>query len=254
MIRLKTDSEIKTLQEGGKILASVMEQVTNNAKAGIKTKSLDQLAKKLILEKGAEPSFSGYQPSSADKPYPANICASVNEVVVHGLPSDYKLQNGDVLKLDFGVKYKNLFTDAAITIPVGKTTPEVQKLIEATKESLFVGIKEAKAGNHLGNIGWAINNFIEKSGFKIIRVLTGHGVGFDVHEDPVILNYGEKGEGIKLEPGLIIAIEPMVSLGSGEVIQRKDGSFATADNSISAHFEHTIAITQEEPLILTSLK
>jgi len=251
MIRLKTNSEIKTLQEGGKILAFVMSEVSKIVQPGITTEFLDKLAKKLILGKGAEPSFLGYQPSSADKPYPANICASVNEVVVHGLPSDYKLQEGDVLKLDFGVKYKNLFTDAAITIPVGKIKPEVQKLIKKTRESLYVGIKEAKPGNHLGDIGWAINNFVEKSKFKIIRALTGHGVGFDVHEDPVVLNYGKRGEGIKLEPGLVIAIEPMVSMGSGKVLQRKDGSFVTADNSISAHFEHTIAIAKKEPLIIT---
>ena len=251
MVRLKTPAEIKTLKEGGKILASVMKEVVKAAQPGVQTKFLEQLAKKLILDRQAEPSFFGYQPSNATQPYPANICTSVNDVVVHGLPSKYQLKEGDILKLDFGVKYKNLFTDAAVTVLIGKVAPEILKLIKITKKSLFLGISQAKAGNTLGDISWAINNFVEQLGFKIIKTLTGHGVGFDVHEDPVVLNYGKKGEGIKLEPGLVIAIEPMVSLGSGEVIQRKDGSFVTSDSAFSAHFEHTIAITKKDPLVLT---
>ena len=251
MIRLKTPAEIKTLQEGGRILASVMKEVVKAAQPGTQTEFLDQLAKKLILDKQAKPSFFGYQSSNAAQPYPANICTSVNEVVVHGLPSNYRLKEGDILKLDFGVKYKNLFTDAAVTVPIGKIAPEILKLIKITKKSLFLGVSQAKTGNTLGDIGWAIYNFIERSGFKMIKSLTGHGVGFDVHEDPVVLNYGKKGGGLKLEPGLVIAIEPMTTVGKDEVSQRKDGSFITIDGALSAHFEHTVAITEKGPIILT---
>jgi len=253
MISIKTKEEIKILREGGKILAEVLKKISEFAKPGISTGFLNQKAREMILTRGALPSFEGYKSSFSDRPYPAAICTSLNNVVVHGLPSEkIILKEGDVLKLDLGVKYKNLFTDAAITIGIGKMTDEKNKLINTTNRALELAINAVKPGSHIGDIGYTIENYVEREGLSVVKVLVGHGVGFAVHEEPSIPNYGKIGEGPVLKSGMVLAIEPMVTLGSGEVKLSKDGfGYETVDSSFSAHFEHTVAVTDDGCLILT---
>ncbi len=253
MVKLKSQKEIEAAEASGKILAKVFGEVLKSVKVGAKLEDLDKLARRLIEGSGARPAFLGYKPEGASVPYPASICASVNEVVVHGLPLNYLLKDGDVLKLDFGVIYENFYSDAAKTVAVGKVSKTAERLIKATEKALELAIKQAKPGNHLGDIGWAVNRCVEKAGFSVIRELTGHGIGLKLHEDPVIYNFGEKGRGIKLEPGMVLAIEPMTSAGNGRIIKRRDNSYATADGGLSAHFEHTVAITKSGNRILTIL-
>ena len=252
-ITIKTKKEIEILKEGGKILSDVLKELKILAKPGVSTGFLDQKAREMILARGAEPAFLNYHPDFMEKPYPATLCASLNEVVVHGLPSERViLKDGDILKLDLGVKYKNLFTDAAVTIGIGKITDEKNKLVEVTKIALELATHAIKPGNHIGDIGFAVERHITSQGFKVVRDLVGHGVGFAVHEEPNIPNYGKKGEGPELKPGMVLAIEPMVTLGSEEVKLSKDGfGYETVDGSFSAHFEHTIAVTDDGHLILT---
>ncbi|KKQ91158.1 MAG: Methionine aminopeptidase [Candidatus Azambacteria bacterium GW2011_GWA2_39_10] len=192
-------------------------------------------------------------PTFMEKPYPASLCASLNNVVVHGLPSEKTiLKDGDILKLDLGVKYKNLFTDAAITVGIGELTKEKQKLIDITKRALELAINEVKPGNHIGDIGFAIENYVESNGFYIIEILVGHGVGYEIHEEPNVPNYGKKGQGPILKPGMVLAIEPMVALKSKEVQLSKDGfGYETLGGSLSAHFEHSVAVTDEGNEVLT---
>ena len=252
-ITIKTKKEIEILKQGGKILAGILREVSEIAKPGISTGFLNERAKELVLSYSAKPAFEGYQPSFSKKPYPAAICISLNEVVVHGLPSvNVILKEGDILKLDFGVTYENLCTDAAITIGIGKMTGEKTKLINATKRALELAISEIKPGNHIGDIGYVIENYIESQGFSVVRDLVGHGVGYKVHEEPNIPNYGKRGEGPVLKPGMVLAIEPIVTMGSGEVRLCQDGfGYETVDGSLSAHFEHTIAIIDEGNIVLT---
>ena len=253
MITIKTKEEIEIIREGGKILAEVLNKISKFAKPGISTGFLNQKAREMILTRGALPSFEGYKSSFSDRPYPAAMCASLNNVVVHGLPSEKViLKENDILKLDLGVKYKNFFTDAAITIGIGKMTDEKNKLINVTKRALALAVKAVKPGNHIGDIGYAIENYVEREGLSVVRVLVGHGVGLAVHEEPSIPNYGKIGEGPQLRPGMVLAIEPMVTLESGEVKLSKDGfGYETVDGSFSAHFEHTMAVTDDGCLILT---
>jgi methionyl aminopeptidase len=253
MITIKTKEEIEVLKEGGKILAEVLNEVSKLAKPGVSAGFLNMKAKEMILARGAEPSFEGYKPSFSKKPYPAAICASLNEVVVHGLPSEgLILKEGDILKIDIGVKYKNLFTDAAITVGIGEISEEKQKLINTTCHALELAIAEVKPENHIGDIGYAIENYAKNRGFEVIKTLVGHGVGYSVHEEPNIPNYGKEGDGLELRAGMILALEPMVTLKSGEIKQSKDGfGYETADGSISAHFEHTVAVIKDGCLVLT---
>ena len=253
-ITIKTKEEIEILKQSGKILAEVLKEISETAKPGISTGFLNRKARELILASGARPSFEGYKPSFSDKPYPAAICVSLNSVVVHGLPSDYViLKDGDILKLDVGVNYKNLLTDAAVTIGIGKLTDEKIRLIEVTKKALELAIDEVKPGNHIGDIGYVIESYVKKEGLSVVRDLVGHGVGYKVHEEPNIPNYGEKGKGPVLKSGMVLAIEPMVTLGLGEVRQSKDGfSYETKDGSLSAHFEHTVAVTDDGNWLLTA--
>ena len=252
-ITIKKEKEVEILKESGRILAEVLREVSGLAKAGISTGFLNKKAKEMILARGAEPAFEGYQPSFSSKPYPAAICTSLNNIVVHGLPSEkIILKEGDILKLDIGIKYKNLFTDAALTIGIGRMTDEKNRLINTTKRALGLAINEVKPGNHLGDVGFAIENCFRKENLSVIKDLVGHGVGYAVHEEPNIYNFGKKGEGIKLEPGMVLAIEPMATLGSGEVRESESGfGFETVDGSLSAHFEHTVAVTDGDCLILT---
>ncbi len=251
MIHLKSPEEIKKIAVAGRILAKILKAVSREAKVGIRLSQLNKLAYQLTKKEGAEPAFLGYRPNGASKPFGASICASVNEVVVHGFPSDYKLQSGDILKIDFGVEYKKFFADAAVTLGIGAISQEARHLIKITRLALKKAISQAKPGNHLEDLGWIVQKTSQSNGLKVIKSLTGHGIGLELHEDPTIYNFGRKGGGIELKPGMVLAIEPMLAIATEKITQRPDESWATADNSLSAHFEHTIAITAKGPKILT---
>jgi len=248
---IKTKEQIKMIGLSGKILAMTMKQVRAAIKPGITLKELDGIARKTIDDAGARPAFLNYKPYGAAKAFPASICTSLNEVVVHGIPTHYELKSGDLLSVDFGVNYQGYISDAAFSIGVDKISSQAQCLIDVTKSALLVGIKECKPGKTLGDIGYAINNYVTKNGFKVVKGLTGHGVGLELHEEPSVFNEGQKGAGLVLKEGMVLALEPMVSAGSPHIIQLDDDSYATQDNSLSAHFEHTVAITKEGPKILT---
>lgn len=264
-IKLKTDLvTIKNLRESGKRLARVIKKVSEEIKPGVSTKELDMLAFNLItksesgLKDKDKPAFLNYKPYGASYPYPASICISVNDAVVHGIPDDYILKEGDIVTLDGGVIHNKMITDHAITFPVGKISKENQDLLRVSKEALMAGIKEAIAGNYVNHISKAIESFIQKEGkklkidFGIIKILSGHGVGYKVHEEPFVPNFDDGVKGPKLVPGMVLAIEPMINLGSEEVYLDKDGyTFRTVDGKNSAHFEHTILITKGDPEILT---
>lgn len=254
MVHIYSFSEIKKIALAGKILAKILEILKKEAKIGTRLRYLDKLAYQLTEKYKARPAFLGYSPDGALKPFGGSICVSINDVIVHGLPSDYKLQNGDVLKIDFGIEHQNFFADAAITVGIGEISKEARHLIEITESALKKAIKMAKPGRTLGDIGWIIGKTAEDNGLKVIKDLTGHGVGKELHEDPVIYNFGKKASGIKLEPGMVLAIEPMLAVGTEKIIQRPDESWATDDGSLSAHFEHTIAITEKGPKVLTEIQ
>ncbi len=248
---IKQPADIEKIRKAGKILAGVAKTILANAREGVRLSELDAMAKNLIKKAGGTPAFLGYRPYGADRPYPASICTSLNDVVVHGVPTRYVLKSGDLLKLDFGVIYEGWYADAAWTIGIGAISDEAQKLIKVTEQALFDGIKQMKSGCHLGDIGWAISKTVHKYGFNVVDGLTGHGVGRELHEDPSVFNEGKKGSGIALRPGMVLAIEPMVSAGSPRIVQLDDESYATEDKSLSAHFEHTVVITDKGPEILT---
>ncbi len=251
MVTFKSQSEIETMAVGGKILAGVLEALRKEVEVGIATKDLDKLAHDLIIEAGARPAFLNYRPAGAKTAYPWTLCASLNDVVVHGQPSDYVLREGDIVSLDLGLVYQKWYLDAAITVGVGKILPEARKLMAVTEESLMAGIREAKIGRTLGDIGHAIQSIARKNHFSIAENLVGHGIGRELHEDPAVFNFGNRHDGEPLEEGMVIAIEPMVCAGLGAVRTLKDDSYATRDHSLSAHFEHTVAITRNGPKILT---
>jgi len=253
MINLKSPQEIKKIATAGRILAKVLKAVVKEAKIGTQLSQLNKLAYQLTKKEGAQPAFLGYQPDGASRSFGASICASVNEIVVHGFPSDYKLQSGDVLKIDFGIEYQGFFADAAVTIGIGNISKEAKHLIKTTQLALKKAVKQARPGKTLGDIGWIIQKTAEDRGLKIIKSLTGHGVGLKLHEEPTIYNFGEKGKGVELKPGMVLAIEPMLAIGTEKIIQRPDESWATADGSLSAHFEHTIVITERGAKVLTKL-
>jgi len=257
MIIIKTKEEIDIIREGCKNLATVLYKVREKVAPGISTKELDLYAEKLIREMGDTPAFLHYRPEGASAPFPASLCISVNDEVVHGIPNKNKiLKEGDIVSLDLGTKHKGLFTDMAITVPVGKISLENLKLLEITEESLQVGINAARGGNTVGDIGYAIESFVraQKNKYGIVEVLAGHGVGKAIHEDPFIPNFGKQGRGEKLVPGMIVALEPMINMGTKNVtIDQDDWTFRTADRKNSAHFEHTILITEGEPEILTKI-
>ncbi len=255
MIIIKTKEEIEILKEGGKRLAAVLYKVKEIVKPGISTRDLDDYAFKLIKEMGDEPAFLNYRPKGTDSAYPASLCVSVNNEVVHGIPNSKKiLQEGDIVSLDLGLKHKNLFTDMAITVGVGEISASSQKLMKITEQALQMGINAAQGGNRVGDISYAIESFVRPHKYGIVEVLSGHGVGKAIHEDPYIPNFGKAGVGAKLVPGMVIAIEPMLNNGTKNVVLDKDGyTFHTADAKRSAHFEHTILITEGEPEILTKI-
>jgi methionyl aminopeptidase len=251
MVKLKSNEDIKILREGGKILNGIIKELEKRIKSGANPKEIDWLAENLIKKAGGKPAFKGYKPDFAKKKYPSTICFSPNSVVVHGVPDSSLIKEGDIVGIDIGMEYKGLFTDMAITIGVGNISNEAKKIISTTKECLNLAIKYAKGGNNLGDIGWAIETHAKKNGFNVIKALTGHGVGYSPHEEPAVLNFGELGQGMELKSGLVIAIEPMLSACSGAIVELSDGSFGTAENCLSAHFEHTIAITKRGNIVLT---
>ena len=246
MSPLKSEDEFQLLKSSGAILAKVMRELEKNTKAGVSTLDIDALAEKLVRAQNALPAFKGY------RGFPATICASINEEIVHGIPSERRLVEGDIIGVDLGVNYKGYFSDAAITIPIGKVSPKVKKLIEVARDSLAEGIKEARAGNHLFDISARIQGLVEANGFSVVRQFVGHGIGLSLHEDPEIPNFGTPHQGPLLKEGMVLAIEPMVNMGGWESEILENGWTAvTKDRLPSAHFEHTVAITKEGPEILT---
>jgi len=247
MIRYKTDEEIQIIRESAKILGRAHGEVAKRVKPGVKTKELDQIAEEFILDNGGLPSFKNYHG------FPSALCISVNETVVHGFPGDYELKETDIVSVDCGVKFKGFHSDSAYTYPLPKVSEEVLKLLNRTYDSLELGIAEAKAGNRIGDISFAIQNYVEQFGYGVVRELVGHGVGKDLHEDPEVPNYGKKGKGVKLSAGMVFAIEPMINMGTKNVVQEKDGwTIRTTDRKPSAHFEHTVAILRDRTEILTT--
>ncbi len=256
MIIIKTPEEIEIIREGGKRLAFALHKVAEKVAPGVSTKELDIYAERVIREAGDEPAFLNYRPEGASTPFPASLCVSVNDEVVHGIPrEDRILKEGDIVSIDLGVKHRGFFTDMAMTVPVGKISLEDKKLLEVTEKALQVGISAAVVGGTVGDIGYAIEKFVRSQGkYGIVEILAGHGVGKAIHEDPFIPNFGKKGKGEKLVEGMVVALEPMLNLGTKNVtLDADDWTFRTADRKKSAHFEHTILITKNGGEILTSL-
>lgn len=255
-ISIKTKKEIELLREGGKRLAGVLAKLAAEVKPGVSTAFLNALAEKLIEDGGDIPSFLGYAPSGAKRPFPAALCVSINDEVVHGIPNETEklIKEGDIVTLDAGLIHEGLFTDSAVTVGVGKIDAKAKKLIDTTKKALAVGIKAVRAGATTGDIGFAIETFVKPSGFGIVRELAGHGVGYGVHEEPFVPNFGKKGEGLELKAGMVIAIEPMLNEGGAAVVLDADGyTYRTKDGSRSAHFEHTVVVLERGVAILTEM-
>jgi methionyl aminopeptidase len=246
MIIRKTSAQLEAMAEAGKIQARCLRMLRSKARPGVTTKELDEAAEKFIRSQGAEPSFKGY------RGFPGSICTSPNSMVVHGIPGPYELRRGDILSIDVGVTHEGWVADAAITVPIGETPKEAEPLLTATREALFEGIAQATPGNHLSDIGHAIQTRVERDDLSVIRSLVGHGIGRDMHEDPQIPNFGDSGKGPTLEQGMVLAIEPMVNAGGPEIRMGSDGwAVYAADDSLAAHFEFTVAVTSDGPLILT---
>lgn len=252
MINLKTEKEIEIMKEGGKMLGKIVKELVAAAKPGVATQELDKLAKELLFNMGARSSFLNYGG------FPSVLCVSVNEEIVHGVPSERILEKGDLVKLDMGVLLKGFHTDSATTVLVGggisfdKRTALKKKLIKVARESLELGIKEARPGKTLGDVGFVIQKHVEDNGFNVVRDLVGHGIGRELHEPPQVPNYGVPGEGEVLKPGMVIAIEPMVVEGGWKIKEGPDGFvFETKDGGLAVHEEHTIVITEKGPLVIT---
>ncbi len=256
MVNIKSKEEIQIMKEGGSILAKILKELSSAVKPGVSTQDLDKLAEELVFKFGARPAFLNYGG------FPAVLCTSVNDEIVHGLPSERKLEEGDVLKLDMGVLYKGFNTDSAVTVLVSnksklshifkKEYSRKLRVMSITRKALEIGIKQAQVGNTLGDIGSAIQKYVEQERLGVVRDLVGHGIGRELHEPPQVPNYGKAGTGEKLVPGMVIAIEPMVVTDDWKIKEGDDGFvFQTKDGGLAAHFEHTIAITEKGPLILT---
>lgn len=248
MIILKSEREIDLMRESGRIVAKALQAVADTVKPGVTTAELDEVARKLITDCGAIPSFKGYHG------YPGNICTSVNSEVVHGIPGSRCLQEGDIVSVDCGALLNGYHGDAAVTIPVGKVSEATQRLLDVTRESLYKGIEQAVVGNRLGAISAAIQQHAENAGYGVVRDYVGHGIGRNMHEDPSVPNLGEPDKGPLLKAGMVLAIEPMINMGTYEVkVLSDEWTVVTKDSKYSAHFEHTVAITQQGPRILTKL-
>ncbi len=247
MILIKSEEDLKMLKKSGKILSKIICRLQKFVRSGISTIEIDRIAAKLIKDENVLSAFKGYNG------FPANICTSVNEEIVHGIPAEKKLKEGDIIGLDVGINYKGYFSDAAITLPVGRIDTRLQKLIEVTRNALSQGIIQARENNRLSDISYAIQAYVEKNGFSVVRQFVGHGIGFSLHEDPQIPNFGQPHQGELLKKGMVFAIEPMVNMGTGDCKILDNGWTAvTKDGFPSAHFEHTVAITEKGPRILTN--
>jgi len=246
-VEIKTKDEIAVMRDAGRIVSEILDELERAVAPGVTTWELDQLAEGLIHKKGAKPAFKGYLG------FPCSLCASINYEVVHGIPSKKrKLAPGDLMKLDFGVVYRGYYGDAARTVPVGEVSAEARRLIETTRQSLSNAISAVINGNRIGDIGYAVQSFVETKGFAVVRDFVGHGIGKKLHEQPQVPNFGEPGTGMKLRPGMVLAIEPMVNLGTHQVeILDDDWTAVTLDRKLSAHFEHTVVLTENGPEILT---
>lgn len=251
MIYLKTREEIELMRESALMVSRTLAVVAREVKPGVTPLHLDKLAEEYIKDNGGVPAFKGY--GSRNNPFPASLCISINEAVVHGIPTNKPLQEGDIISVDCGVKKNGFYGDHAYTFAVGKIKPEVQKLIDVTKECLYLGIEKMVSGNRVGDISYAIQTHAEKNGFGVVRELVGHGLGKNMHEDPEVPNFGHRGNGPKLKEGMVLAIEPMINMGTKNVKQLNDGwTIITADHKPSAHFEHDVAIVDGKPEILSS--
>ncbi len=249
MIIIKTPEEIQIMEENGKLLAQIIKEVAGKVRPGVTTQYLDKAAEDLILKYGGKPNFKGYQG------FPATLCTCINEEVVHCVPSKRKLKEGDIVTLDGGLILNGFHSDMAVTIPVGKISLEIQRLVRVTKKALKRGIKKVRPGNTFGDVGNTIQRYIEGQGFSVIRDLGGHGIGRELHEDPQIQNYGKRRQGPKIKEGMVFCIEPMVSTGDWKLKTAKDGyGYQTKDGSLAAHFEHMIAATKDGCKVLTELK
>ena len=256
MITLKSPEEIEILKEGGQILAAILDELEMLAIPGNTTLDIDDRAMELIEEYGVEPMILGYHADFAPRPYPAATCVSINDVIVHGIPNEEPIEilEGDVVSIDVVIAHKGMVVDSARTVGVGEVSPEAKKLIHVTKLALDAAIKAAQPGNHISDIGAAVQKTVPK-GYGIIETFCGHGVGYDLHEDPIVPNFVMKGESPKIVPGMVLAIEPMITLGSKEILILDDGYTAiTEDGSLAAHVEHTVAITEKGPIVLTRSK
>ena len=256
MIQIKSKEEIEIMKEGGAILANLLKELSSAVRPGITTSSLDKLASELVFKFKAKSAFLDYGG------FPAVLCTSINDEIVHGVPSERKLKEGDLIKLDMGVLYKDFYTDSAVTVLVSsksklshifrKDYSRKLKLINVTKKALEIGIRQARVGNTVGDIGSAIQEYVERERLGIVRDLVGHGIGRELHEAPQVANYGKKGTGVKLVPGMVIAIEPMIVTGDWKTKEGPDGFvFSTKDGGLAAHFEHTVVVTEKGPLIIT---
>jgi methionyl aminopeptidase len=247
MIILKSESEINSIRRSSQIVVEALKELQHSLVPGITTGELDEIAEKFIRKKGGIPAFKGY------RGYPCSLCASINEEVVHGLPGKRRLEPGEIISLDLGVKFQDYYGDAAFTLPVGKIEEKIQRLLKVTKSALYKGIEQARVGNRLFDISYAIQSYVEGNGFSVVRDFVGHGIGRELHEDPQIPNFGEPQKGPRLKAGMVLAIEPMVNMGSYEVEVLEDNwTVVTRDHRPSAHFEHLIAITNHKPEILTA--
>jgi len=247
MIPIKSAPELEKLKTAGRIVAQTLALIKTKIAPGVTTEELDREAALFIEQQGARPAFKGY------RGYPKNICASINEEVVHGIPGSRMLRRGDIISIDVGVEWQGYFGDAAATYAVGRVSADVQRLMRVTEESLAQGISQAVAGNHVGDISAAVQRYVEAAGFSIVRDFVGHGIGSSLHEEPQIPNFETRERGVILQPGMVLAIEPMVNLGAWQVEVQEDGWTAvTQDRKPSAHFEHTICVTRDKPLILTA--
>lgn len=246
MVVLKSREEIEKMEAASRIVADILRELKGIVKPGVRTIELDRYAEEQARKRGARPAFKGY------RGYAHSLCTSVNDVVVHGIPSDRVLEDGDILSLDFGIHYQGYYGDAALTVPVNGVSETAQRLMRVTEESLYRGIDQAVAGNRLGDISAAVQECVEAAGFSVVRDFVGHGIGKSLHEDPQIPNYGVRGKGVELKPGMVFAIEPMVNEGTYEVRVMSDGwTVRTADGKLSAHFEHSVVITEGGPVILS---
>jgi methionyl aminopeptidase len=249
MIIRKSSNELELMARAGEIVAETLALLGRHISAGTTTGELDRIADEFIRSRGGIPTFKGYR---GPYPYPASICTSPNDVVVHGIPNGYELKEGDVLSVDVGVTLDGYVADSAFTFPVGEIDPRAERLLEVCEAALHAGIEQARSGGKLTDISHAVQRVTEEAGFSVVKSLVGHGVGRSMHEDPQIPNYGEPGRGPTLAPGMTLAIEPMINAGGQDVVVRPDQwTIATADGSLSAHFEHTVAVTEEGPRILT---